>query len=328
MDQKGIFDHAWHSLLLKVWIFEWIPFVDFVLVSGSLATGDAHRRSDWDVIVGTRPRRLYMARFFCLGILKLLGMRTDIANRGGGFCLNHFIATDGVLEAPRDAYAEAMHRSLVPVVGTAEYITTFLVASGAMREGVFADARYRYRKPKIPLVACAEILFDLVFGGWAEALTRRVQERRIAEQAVRFEASAQSRIIVTDSRVELCFHPKKEPGKVARGIDHGEKADMLLDTMMNIKPIADRVFLEAVEEDRMTKSGIVLPDTAEKERPVKGRVLAVGAGKRNDRGELNPMSVKVGDLVLFKKYGPDEVEFDGKKYLVADEADILAILES
>ena len=98
--------------------------------------------------------------------------------------------------------------------------------------------------------------------------------------------------------------------------------------MMNIKPIADRVFLEAVEEDRMTKSGIVLPDTAEKERPVKGRVLAVGAGKRNDRGELNPMSVKVGDLVLFKKYGPDEVEFDGKKYLVADEADILAILES
>lgn len=97
--------------------------------------------------------------------------------------------------------------------------------------------------------------------------------------------------------------------------------------MVNIKPIADRVFLEAIEEDRVTLSGIVLPDTAEKERPVKGRVLAVGSGKRNDRGELSPMSVKVGDIVLFKKYGPDEMKFEGKKYLVAEESDILAILE-
>lgn len=98
--------------------------------------------------------------------------------------------------------------------------------------------------------------------------------------------------------------------------------------MENIKPIADRVFLEAVEEDRVTKSGIVLPDTAEKERPVKGRVIAVGNGKRNDRGEISPLTVKVGDTVLFKKYGPDEVELEGKKYLVAEESDILAILET
>ena len=96
---------------------------------------------------------------------------------------------------------------------------------------------------------------------------------------------------------------------------------------MMIKPIADRVFLEAVEEDRVTKSGIVLPDTAEKERPVKGRVVAVGDGKRTEKGERMPLSVKIGDLVLFKKYGPDEVELDGKKYLVAEESDILAILE-
>ena len=77
----------------------------------------------------------------------------------------------------------------------------------------------------------------------------------------------------------------------------------------------------------MTKSGIVLPDSAEKERPVKGRVVAVGEGKRNDRGDIMRMSVKVGDVVLFKKYGPDEIELEGKKYLVAEEGDILAILE-
>lgn len=77
----------------------------------------------------------------------------------------------------------------------------------------------------------------------------------------------------------------------------------------------------------MTKTGIVLPDSAEKEKPIKGKVIAVGNGKRNERGEIAPMSVKVGDLVLFKKYGPDELEIDGKKYLVGSEDDILAIVE-
>ncbi len=99
-------------------------------------------------------------------------------------------------------------------------------------------------------------------------------------------------------------------------------------TMSTIQPLSDRVFLEPLEEDRTTKSGIVLPDSAEKERPIRGRVLAIGAGKRNDRGDTMHMSVKVGDIVLFKKYGPDEIELEGKKYLVAEEGDILAILES
>ena len=96
---------------------------------------------------------------------------------------------------------------------------------------------------------------------------------------------------------------------------------------MNIRPISNHVLLEAIEEDKVTKSGIVLPDSAEKEKPIKGRVLAAGPGKTNDRGELSPISVKVGDTVLFKKYGPDEVEIDGKKYLMAEESDILAIIE-
>ena len=113
-----------------------------------------------------------------------------------------------------------------------------------------------------------------------------------------------------------------------QAIDMPAVADTIGDTMITIKPLSDRVFLEAMEEDRMTKSGIVLPDSTEKERPVKGRVLAVGIGKRNDRGDIMHMSVKVGDVVLFKKYGPDEIELEGKKYLVAEESDILAILES
>ena len=96
---------------------------------------------------------------------------------------------------------------------------------------------------------------------------------------------------------------------------------------MNLKPLSNHVFLEPLEEEKTTKSGIVIPDTAEKEKPMKGKVLSVGPGKLNEKGERAPMSVKVGDMVLFKKYGPDEVEIDGKKYLVGDEDDILAVIE-
>lgn len=76
----------------------------------------------------------------------------------------------------------------------------------------------------------------------------------------------------------------------------------------------------------MTKSGIVLPETAG-EKPMMGKIIAVGQGRTNDKGEIIPMSVKIGDTVLFKKYGPDEIEIEGKKYLVGNEEDILAILE-
>ena len=96
---------------------------------------------------------------------------------------------------------------------------------------------------------------------------------------------------------------------------------------MNIKPLSNHVFIEPVEEDKTTESGIVIPDTADKEKPIKGKVVAVGEGKRDDNGNLVPMSVKIGDVVLFKKYGPDEIEVDGKTYLVGEETDILAIIE-
>lgn len=96
---------------------------------------------------------------------------------------------------------------------------------------------------------------------------------------------------------------------------------------MDFKPLSNHLFLEPLEEEKTTKGGIVLPDTAEKEKPIKGKVLAVGPGKRSEDGKIQPMDVKVGDVVLFKKYGPDEIEIDGKKYLVGDEDDILAIIE-
>jgi len=96
---------------------------------------------------------------------------------------------------------------------------------------------------------------------------------------------------------------------------------------MNFKPLSNHLFIEPISEEQKTKGGIVLPDTAEKEKPIKGKVIAVGPGKLNEKGERVPMSVKVGNVVLFKKYGPDEIEIEDKKYLVGDEDDILAIIE-
>jgi len=95
---------------------------------------------------------------------------------------------------------------------------------------------------------------------------------------------------------------------------------------LNLKPLNDHLFIEPVAEEKITKSGIVLPESAEKEKPIKGRVVAAGPGKLNEKGSRVKMSVKVGDMVLFKKYGPDEIQIDGKKYLVGEEADILAII--
>ncbi len=96
---------------------------------------------------------------------------------------------------------------------------------------------------------------------------------------------------------------------------------------MNLKPLHDHVIVKAITEDEITKAGIVLPDTVDKEKPEKGEVVAVGPGKIMDNGQRAPMSVKVGEKVMFKKYSPDEIKVDDEEYLVISEGDIMAILE-
>ena len=96
---------------------------------------------------------------------------------------------------------------------------------------------------------------------------------------------------------------------------------------MKIKPLADHILIEPIKEEEKTKSGILLPETAEKEKPEQGKVIAVGPGRALSSGKRLPISVKKGDIVLFTKYGPNEIKVDGKEYLIAKEEDILAILE-
>ena len=99
---------------------------------------------------------------------------------------------------------------------------------------------------------------------------------------------------------------------------------------MKIKPLSDRVLIEPISAEEIKKFGkvsLVMPQTADKERPEQGKVAAVGPGKIDEHGKRLPMSVKKGDTVLFTKYGPNEIKIDGKEYLIAEEKDILAVLE-
>ena len=96
---------------------------------------------------------------------------------------------------------------------------------------------------------------------------------------------------------------------------------------MKIKPLDDHILIEPIKGEEKTKTGILLPETAEKESPEQGKVIAVGPGKKLPSGKRMSIDVKKGDKVLFTKYGPNEIKVDNKEYLIAKEEDILAILE-
>lgn len=95
---------------------------------------------------------------------------------------------------------------------------------------------------------------------------------------------------------------------------------------MRITPLRDQVIIEPQSPEEVTESGIVIPETADKEKPQQGTVVAVGPGKVGRDGKRVKPEVKKGDKVLFSKFGPSEIEVSGKEYLIAEEKDILAIL--
>jgi len=97
--------------------------------------------------------------------------------------------------------------------------------------------------------------------------------------------------------------------------------------MLKLRPLGDRVVVEPLEQDERTGTGLYIPETA-KEKPQKGKILAVGAGRRDEDGKRVPMDVEEGQNILFARYGGTEVKIDGKKLLIMKEGDILAILES
>jgi chaperonin GroES len=95
---------------------------------------------------------------------------------------------------------------------------------------------------------------------------------------------------------------------------------------MSLRPISDRILVERGEEDTKTKGGIIIPDTA-KEKPAEGKIIAVGNGRMDENTKLLPMDVKVGDSILFSKYGGADVKIDGIDYIILRQDDVLGIIE-
>jgi chaperonin GroES len=95
---------------------------------------------------------------------------------------------------------------------------------------------------------------------------------------------------------------------------------------LNVKPLGDRILVEAVEEKEVKKGGIIIPDTA-KEKPMESVIVALGTGKVDDNGKKVPFEVKKGDRVLVSKYGGTEIKIDGKEYKILNADDVLAILD-
>jgi chaperonin GroES len=95
---------------------------------------------------------------------------------------------------------------------------------------------------------------------------------------------------------------------------------------MNVRPLHDRILVKRIEEKETVKGGIIIPDTA-KEKPQEGEVIAVGNGKKTDKGELIPLDVKVGDRILFGKYSGTEIKIEDQEYLIIREDEVLGVIE-
>jgi chaperonin GroES len=95
---------------------------------------------------------------------------------------------------------------------------------------------------------------------------------------------------------------------------------------MQIRPLHDRVLVEPLEAEEKTAGGIIIPDTA-KEKPMEGRIVAVGSGSKNDEGKVSPLDVKKGDRILYGKWSGTEVKVDGNDYLIMKESDVMGVIE-
>lgn len=96
---------------------------------------------------------------------------------------------------------------------------------------------------------------------------------------------------------------------------------------MNIRPLHDKVLVERIEQEEKTAGGIIIPDSA-KEKPMEGKIVAVGQGAKDESGKIHPLDVKAGDRVLFAKWGGTEVKLEGKDYIIMKESDILAVVNA
>jgi hypothetical protein len=205
--QQVLYDVKWKKFLKKTWIFRHLPFVNFVLAAGSMALGNVHEDSDFDVIIAARRGRIFTARLFAVVFFGLLGWRRKKLTHHGAakdkICLNHFITEAAYrLKPPYNAYWKALYIKLVPLYGEPEKLESFFQSNSdwiGENRHYGDDLRHLYQQPSL-----FRRWLEHVLGDWFERLVRDFQIKRI-ERGLKLEAGYEPRIIYNDQELE--FHP-------------------------------------------------------------------------------------------------------------------------
>lgn len=212
--RQVLYDKKWMKFLKRTWLFRYIPFVEFVLAAGSLATGNIHEGSDFDVIVGARHGRIFTARFFSVLAFGFFGWRRAKIDHSEAasdkVCLSHFVTEKSYrLSPPYNEYWKDLYKNLIPVYGSPEKVNNFVVANAdwnesmALRTPYIDDLRHWYRQSAWKKIVVEKMLSGR-FGDWLEARLRTFQIKRI-ESGLKREAGYKPRIIYSDEELE--FHP-------------------------------------------------------------------------------------------------------------------------
>ncbi|MDO8495662.1 MAG: hypothetical protein Q7S32_04100 [bacterium] len=209
-EPSNLAESKWRKFLKRVRLFRFVPFVDFVLASGSLATGKLHEKSDFDVIVGVRRGRIFTARFFGVSFSQVMGWRRSKLDGKGEvsdkICLNHFITPKSYrLSPPHNEYWDRLYQNLVPVLGNENKIRDFFRANDWMEsQRIYRrDSRYIHRTSTLTKKFLEWILGG-IFGNKIEGILKENQIKRI-ESGLPHTLGRKPRFIYNDSELE--FHP-------------------------------------------------------------------------------------------------------------------------
>ena len=207
--QDVLFDKKWLRFLELARFFGYLPFIDFVFGAGSMALGNVHQDSDFDVIVGAKSGRIFTTRFFCVLMFGLLGRRRQKLSHkeaaSDNICFNHFVAPESYcLRPPHNIYWQELYRNLVPIYGREEKIGEFFKANGWIGERNYSDdLRHKFHKPGFAGLFLEKILGG-GFGDFIERFLKYVQVQRI-KKSLKDSMGFEPRLVFNDKELE--FHP-------------------------------------------------------------------------------------------------------------------------
>lgn len=212
LEQDGLIARKWSKLLKYRPLFSYIPFVDFVLVAGSLAWGNVKPTSDFDVIIGARTGRIFTVRFFCILLFGMLGLRRRRIDHKGQasdkFCFNHFVTSASyTLRPPYNPYWQKLYKNLVPIYGKKEAVQQFFLANDWMRREIEPPAfDHRFQKERFNIIKKSlEFLLNGKLGGFFEKTVKKIQLRRIEKSLREGGMGVRPRLRYDDEELE--FHP-------------------------------------------------------------------------------------------------------------------------